>query len=39
VWLPVTVITLLTTVLVMGCVGQVTQAVLRLQERRRGSDD
>ena len=39
VWLPVIVITLLTTVLVMGCVGQVTQAVLRLQERRRGSDD
>jgi len=35
VWLPVLAITLLTTVIVMGCVGKVTQGVIRLQEKRR----
>ena len=35
VWLPVLAITLLTTVIVMGCVGKITQGVIRLQEKRR----
>lgn len=35
VWLPVILITLATTVIVMGCVGKITQGVLRLGERRR----
>ena len=37
--LPVLAITLLTTVIVMGCVGKTTQGILRLQEKRRSQDD
>ena len=35
VWLPVILITIATTVIVMGCVGRITQGVIRLQEKRR----
>lgn len=38
VWLPVAVITLASTVIVMGCTGRVTQGVIRLEERRRDRD-
>ncbi len=34
VWLPVAVITVLTTVIVMGITGKVTEGVIRLEERR-----
>ena len=37
--LPVLAITLLTTVIVMGCVGRVTQGVMHMQEKRRDSDE
>lgn len=39
VWLPVLLITLLTTVIVMGCVGRITQGVIRMEEKRRKQDD
>lgn len=39
VWLPVLLITLLTTVIVMGCVGRITQGILRMEEKRRQGDD
>jgi len=34
VWIPVVVITVATTVIVMGCTGRVTQGIIRLEERR-----
>ena len=37
--LPVLAITLLTTVIVMGCTGRTAQSVIRTQEKRRSSDD
>ena len=37
--LPVLAITLLTTVIVMGCTGRTAQSVIRMQEKRRNSDD
>ncbi len=39
VWLPVLLITALTTVIVMGCVGRLTQGILHLDAKRRKTDD
>lgn len=39
VWLPVAVITLVTTVIVMGCVGKLTEGILKLDGKRRKDDD
>lgn len=39
VWLPVLAITLITTVIVMGCVGRLAQGVIRLDEKRRDPHD
>ena len=35
VWLPVVVITVASTIIVMGCTGRITQSIIRLGERRR----
>ena len=39
VWLPVLAITLLTTIIVMGCVGRLAQDVIRMDEKRRDQHD
>ena len=39
VWLPVLAITLLTTIIVMGCVGRLSQGVIRMDEKRRDKHD
>ncbi len=39
VWLPVLLITLLTTVIVMGCVGRLAQSIIRMDEKRRDQHD